>query len=106
MHTTANGFNVPVVQYLVEPMLIAKRACGAVSAAARTASHIKLKNQMTYLLLLNTARTRKKKRRDVAGMLIAYIQEASRWSSPHLAIGAADFIKEVSWEYVPQVFAK
>ena len=82
-------------------MFVAERACGAYSAAPRTASHIKLKNQITYLLLLNTARTRKKKRRDVAEMHMAYIQEVSRWSSAHLAIGAAE-IYEVSWENAPR----
>jgi hypothetical protein len=51
---------------------------------------MKLKSQMTYLLLLNTARTRKKKRRDVVGMHIVYIQEAARWTSSHLEIGAAE----------------
>ena len=95
--TTANGSTLLVAQYLVGPMFITKIARGTVSAAPRTASHIKLKNQTTYLLPLNTARTRKKKRRDVAGRHMTYVQEITCWSSLQLPIGAAN-IMGVSWE--------
>jgi hypothetical protein len=88
-----NGFIVLVVQCLVDPILVAKPVCGPTSAAPRTASHIKLKNQITYLLLLNMARTRKKKRRDVAGMHMTYIQPSACCSAWQFAIGAAEVHK-------------
>jgi len=88
-----NSFIVLVVQYLVDPILVAKPACVTVSGAPRTASHIKLKNQITYLFLLNIARTRKKKRRDVAGMHMTYIQPSTCWSAWQFANGAAEVHK-------------
>jgi hypothetical protein len=105
--TTPNGLTMLPVQYPVEPMLVDSTTSGAVDAAPTTASHIKLKNQTTYLLPRNTARTRKKKRRDVVGMHMTYNQASARWRPLQLPIVAADvFIKEVSWENGHRVFAE
>ena len=76
-HTTANCFTALVVQYLIESMVVAKMAWGAVSAAPMTPIHKKLKNQAIYLHLLNIAWMQRKKRMDVVGMHTAYIQEVT-----------------------------
>jgi hypothetical protein len=84
--TTPNGFSMLPMQYPVEPMLVELTAIGAIDTDPTTASHIKPKNQTTYLHLRNTARTRKKKRRDVAAMHTIYNQASALWRPSQVPI--------------------
>jgi hypothetical protein len=88
--TTPKGFSMLPIQYPVEPMLVEPTTIGEMDTAPTTASHIKLKNQTTYLLLQNRARTRKKKSRDVAGMHTTYNQASARWRPLQLPIVEAE----------------
>jgi hypothetical protein len=59
------GFTDPSIQYLVDPMFTPLTPMMTVKHAPTTASHKIAKNATIHGFLSNTARVRKKKRRDV-----------------------------------------
>jgi hypothetical protein len=84
------GFTDPSIQYLVDPMFTPVTPTITVKHAATTASHKIAKNATIHGFLSNTARVRKKKRRDV-DVTEKKKRMAKLFSSwEHLLTGAAE----------------
>ena len=84
------GFTDPWTQYLVDPMFAPVTPTMTVKHAATTASHKIAKNATIHGSLSNTARVRKKKRRDV-DVTERKKRMPKLWSSwAHLLIGATE----------------